>query len=105
MGKDGKRDMRCGQGNPCIATTTHQELLASIEVGAQLSAELTVGHLQILPQVTAIGHQGQVTVIADVGQLVVLTLHVGHVHVVGGGRDILVPEEERRLSIRVGHEM
>lgn len=70
---------------------THQELLARVELSAQLTAQLAVGQLKVLTQVSAISHEGQVTVIADVRQLVVLTLHVGHVHVVGRRRDILVP--------------
>lgn len=74
---------------------THQELLAGVELSAQLTAKLTVGQLEILPQVSAVGHQGQETVIADVGQLIVLTLHVWHIHVVGRRTDILVSRVER----------
>lgn len=70
---------------------THQQLLAAVELDAQRSAQLAVGQLQVLAQITAVGHQGQVAIVRDIGQLVVLTLDVRHVHVVGGRADILVP--------------
>lgn len=69
---------------------THQQFLAAVELDAQLAAQLTVGQLQILAQITAIGHQRQIAIVGDIGQLVVFALNVRHVHVVRGRTDILV---------------
>lgn len=69
---------------------TNQELLAGVKVGAQLGAKLAVRIFEVLAQVAVVSHQGQVSVVRDVGQLVVLAFHVRDVHVVGRGADVLV---------------
>lgn len=78
--------------------STHQQLFAAVEVAAQLSAKVSVGYLKVLAQVAVVCHQGQVAVVGDVCELVVFALHVGHVHVVGGGADIFVSEGEETES-------
>lgn len=67
-----------------------QQLLAGVELGLERRAHLAVGHLEVLAQLARIGHEREVTVVGDVGQLVLLALHRGHVHVVRGRADVLV---------------
>lgn len=65
------------------------EILAIVEGGLDLVAELTVGDTDVVLGVTVVGHQVQETVV-NVDQLVLLTSDVGDVHVVRRGRNVFV---------------
>lgn len=73
---------------------THQQLFATVKVRTELGAEVAVWDLEVLAEIAVVSHESQVAVVRYIGQLVVLTLNVGHVHVVSGGADIFVSEEK-----------
>jgi len=56
--------------------------------GRDLVADLSLGHLEVVPGLAALVHEREEAVVhAD--ELVLLPLHVGHLHVVGGGTQLL----------------
>ena len=65
-----------------------EELLALIELVADLGADIALGDLDVILGVTISGQQVEVVII-DVQQGVLNTGDVGDIHVVGGGRQIL----------------
>ena len=62
------------------------------EAGTNLDfiAELSLGDFDVIPQISPIVHQGEkFSGIVDVDQLKIFANHVGHVHVMGRGANIL----------------
>lgn len=76
---------------------THEQLLSGFEIGTQLSSEIAVGDLEILAQVSVVGHESQISVV-DVCQLIVFALHVWNVHIVSGGADIFVSKCKKQTD-------
>lgn len=67
----------------------HHQILAVVEGGADLLANLTIRDLDIILGGTVVAHQIQEAIV-DVDQLVFVALHVGDIHVVGRRRDVFV---------------
>ena len=67
---------------------TYQDISFIRDTGPDLVTNFVVRALKILPGVTGVVHHGEVVVL-HTNELVVLTLHVGHFHVVGRGADVL----------------
>jgi len=65
-------------------------LLLLLEELVDAVTNFAVGNLDVVLGVTVIGHQGQEAIVGDVKELVLPAGNVGDVHVVGGGRQILV---------------
>jgi len=55
-----------------------------------LGANIALRHLQVLTGLTGIVHQGEISVIRAIQELVILARHIGHIHVVGRGADIFI---------------
>jgi len=69
------------------ADDSDQEILAIIKASLDLLSKVAVRDLDIVLSSTVGGHEVKETVI-NVDELVFVTLDIGNVHVVGGGRDI-----------------
>merc|ERR1712029_939006 len=64
-----------------------QNLLAISNGVSDFFSKITIGNFEVLTHVTTVVHQGEIIVV-NVAKLVVLSGHIGHVHVVGGGANI-----------------
>lgn len=69
---------------------THKDILSVVNGVGDLVSQITLWGLEIVPGISSVVHEGQVSVVGDVEELVVPSRDVGHVHVVGGGTDVLV---------------
>jgi len=72
---------------PTGSEDSDQDVGFILNGGTDLATNIIVGALKILPGVTGVVHHGE-EVVLHADELVVLTLHVGHFHVVGGWADI-----------------
>jgi len=66
------------------------DVLARIELTADLFAKLSFRDLNVFTNVARFLHQRQEVVFRDVHKLIVKALHHRHVHVVSGGTDIFI---------------
>jgi len=67
---------------------SHQNILLLVDSRLNLFTDIVFGALKVVPGLAVVIHEGEETIVhAD--QLVVFALHVGHLHVVGGGADVL----------------
>jgi len=73
---------------PINVFQTHQNIHILLDGVPDLVADGVLGALQVVPGLAGVVHQGEELVV-EPDQLEVLALHVGHLHVVGGGADVL----------------
>lgn len=72
-----------------ILTKTYENLLAVSNGASDFFSKIAIRNFEVLTHVTTVVHQGEIIVV-NVAKLVVLSGHIGHVHVVGGGANIFV---------------
>ena len=72
-----------------ILNKTYENLLAVSNGASDFFSKIAIRNFEVLTHVTTVVHQGEIIVV-NVAKLVVLSGHIGHVHVVGGGANIFV---------------